>query len=179
MEQILPQHLTSSPAALTQGVPKRTKRVHEWRALTQVYDVPFWYCNPGNFRKRLIFVSPSNCVQANLQVAKQLCTHYIADVFSSLDTEAVVLVDASNRFQPTQQTAGTQEHIGSLPISSLLRYQHLSSQCSLVCWWGSYLLSARERRGEIHWPWQYLPLQYGHSSIDSPLPRRLKSGLPI
>ena len=45
------------------------------------------------------------------------------------------------RFQPTQQTAGTQEHIGSLPISSLLRYQHLSSQCSLVCWWGSNLLS--------------------------------------
>ena len=33
----------SSPAALTQGVPKRTKRVHKWRALMRVYDVPFWY----------------------------------------------------------------------------------------------------------------------------------------
>ena len=33
----------SSPAALSQGVPKRTKRAHLWRALTRVYDVPFWY----------------------------------------------------------------------------------------------------------------------------------------
>ena len=33
----------SSPPALSQGVPKRTKRVHLWRALTRVYDVPFWY----------------------------------------------------------------------------------------------------------------------------------------
>ena len=33
----------SSPAALTQGVPKRTKHVHKWRALARVYDVPFWY----------------------------------------------------------------------------------------------------------------------------------------
>ena len=33
----------SSPVALSQGVLKRTKRVHWWRALTRVYDVPFWY----------------------------------------------------------------------------------------------------------------------------------------
>ena len=29
--------------ALNQGVPKRTLRVRWWRALTRVYDVPFWY----------------------------------------------------------------------------------------------------------------------------------------
>ena len=33
----------SSPVALSQGVLKRTKLVHWWRALTRVYDVPFWY----------------------------------------------------------------------------------------------------------------------------------------
>ena len=39
---ILKTSISRSPC-LSQCVPKRTKRVHLWRALTRVYDVPFWY----------------------------------------------------------------------------------------------------------------------------------------
>ena len=41
--------------------------------------------------------APSNCAQTNLPVAKQQCMHSWL-FFSSLDTEVVVLVDASNAF---------------------------------------------------------------------------------
>ena len=47
MEQIDPQDVNvpsrSRHVGLSQCVPTRTKRVHLWRALTRVYDVPFWY----------------------------------------------------------------------------------------------------------------------------------------
>ena len=47
MEQVDPQSSSRRrspvlPAALSQCVQKITKRVHLWRALTRVYDVPFW-----------------------------------------------------------------------------------------------------------------------------------------
>ena len=121
--------------------------------------------------------APSNCVQANLQVGKQQCTH--SRMFFRLWTPRRLCWS----MRLTISTKSTDSwHSGTYRFSAHLYPASLSTSiepmlpCLLV---GKLSTLARERSREILWPWRYLPLQYGHSSIDSPRPRRLKSGLPM
>ena len=86
-------------------------------------------------------------------------------------TEAVVLVDASNAFNQLNRQLALRNI--SVLCPSLACFVINIYRANAPLFVGGEVIYSREGTTvrEIHWPWQYLPLQYGHSSIDSLLPR--------